>query len=308
MICAISIGKKIALGANRAAANEQWARLEGGGSADQFPHIVSRYHQTTFEGHSLQTKRHYASALDKLMGAFKDFTLEQIEPKHVKEYMRRRTKKGAAIFEKRVLSTLFNWARGEGLTKAANPCRDIKFSKAEKRGFEPLGRRQRYVTNAEFDEVHARGDDILKDAMDLALLTGQRPSDLLKARRQDIIDGVLWVDQQKTGTRVGIRVEGALAVILERIQKRERAVQSLYLIADRRGQRVTYDALHVRFRKAVGDGGWQFRDIRAKAASDSPDLKRAQQLLGHANEQTTASVYRRMKGNVVAPLERAKPA
>lgn len=295
-------GKKTPLGADKIAAQQEWARLEAG-SSKAFPAIAAMYRAVMLPGLALSTRRHYDTALQNLELAFRKWTLEQIEPADVKGYMRRRSKKKAAAFEKRVLSAVFNWARGEGHTSAPNPCLGITFGKAERKAYAP-GRRERYVSDQEFDEVYARGDDVLRDAMDLAYCTGQRPSDLLPLTRHDVKDGVLWVTQQKTGKRMGFRVEGDLQRALERILTRPRKVPSMYLIADRRGQRVLYDALNKRFRAARGAGDWQFRDIRAKAASDSPDLKRAQELLGHASEVITAGVYRRSKGAVVSPLSR----
>lgn len=297
-------GKQLPLGANLQLALEKWAQHEGGSVAVGGFHRITAEYRKTFGALAKSTRDHYRIALDNLDLAFKGFALEQIEPRHVKEYMRRRTKKGAARLEKRVLSAFFNWARENGHTSAPNPCFGIKFSKAEKRDYGIQTVRKVYVTDAEFQAVYGRADDTVKDAMDLALLTGQRPSDLLKARRQDISEGVLWIAQEKTGKRMGIKVEGELKGVLERIQGRERDVPSMYLLCDRQGQRLTYHALYARFRKALGDAKWQFRDIRAKAASDSPDLKRAQQLLGHETEQTTAAVYRRARGDVVSPLER----
>lgn len=297
-------GKQIALGANLLAAKEEWARLEANGPKLLFPKVARQYRTATFAAFSASTKDHYERALRNLEVYLRKYSLEQIQPRHIKKYLRGRSKKGAAMFEKRVLSAVFNWARGEGLTNAANPCPGIKFSRAERKGFEPLGRRKVYVTESLFQACYERADEVLQDAMDLALLTGQRPSDLLKARLDDIVDGVLWVDQQKTGKRVGIRVEGDLAVVVERIMARPRKVKSVYLIADRRGQRVLYGALNRRHREARGEETWQFRDLRAKTASDSPNLKAAQELLGHESEQTTASVYRRVRGATVAPLRR----
>src|SRR5690606_10660928 len=133
----------------------------------------------------------------------------------------------------------------------------------------------------------------------------QRPGDLLKMSRQDIRDGTLLVVQEKTGAKVPIRVEGRLKRVLERALARPRAIKSMYVIADKQGQRIKYNALNARFVKARKDAGveyWQFRDIRAKTASDIPDLKKAQGLLGHAKE-TTTTIYRRSKGTPVSPLD-----
>ena len=297
-------GKQLPLGSNRIQANEKWAQLEASGltGTQRFPQVSALY-RGTFTGLAASTRAHYRIALANLDTAFKAFALEELQPKHVKEYMRRRTKKGAARLERRVLSAFFNWARGEGHTAAPNPCQGIKFSKSERKAYGG-GSRKVYVTDEQYREVWGRADDTVKDAMDLALLTGQRPSDLLRARRQDIADGVLWITQEKTGKRLGIRVEGELQRVVARTLARPRAVPGMYLLCDQRGQRITYPALYARFQKALAGAAWQFRDLRAKAATDSPDLKRAQLLLGHETEQTTAGVYRRSRGDVVAPLER----
>lgn len=293
-------GRKIPLGSNAIVAKQEWARLESGAVENAFPAIANLYREAVFGNFAPSTRAHYAMALRNLEGAFRSFTLEQITPADIKLYIRRRTKKASGLFEKKVLSALFAWARGEGHTSAPNPCTGVTFSKVERRGMG--GARKRYVTDAEFAEVWKRGDEILQDAMDLALFTGQRPGDILKATRQDVREGVLWVVQQKTGATVGIRVEDGLQRVLDRILARKRP--SMYLISDKRGQRLLYGALNKRFVKARGDADWQFRDIRAKAATDSPSLKDAQLLLGHEKETTTAEVYRRGKGLAVAPLKR----
>lgn len=296
-------GKKTPLGDNLDAALQQWASLEASGNSKLFPAIADLYREAVIPGLAAGTQTHYRAALVNLAVAFKDFALEQIEPKHVKSYMRLRSSKGAAIFERRVLSAFFNWARGEGHTSSPNPCRDMKFSKAEKATFQYTGRRERYVTDAEYRAVWERGGDILQDAMDLALYTGQRPGDVLAMTRHDIRDGELWIVQAKTGAKVGITIEGELKAVLERIQARKRDVPSLHLICDRQGQRVRLKALWKRFDKARGEADWQFRDIRAKTATDIPEIRDAQKLLGHKHETTTTG-YRRSKGVAVAPLKR----
>jgi integrase len=297
-------GKKIPLGTNLAAAKEKWAQLERSGPHLLFPAVSKLFRaDDLWKSFSASTQDHYERALDNLDVYFRRFSLEQIQPRHVKNYLRKRSKKGAALFEKRVGSALFNWARGEGHTSAANPFTGIKFSNSERKTYQPQGRRKVYVSDPIFRETYERGDDVVKDCMDLAYLAGQRPGDILKALRTDIVDGVWWIDQQKTGKRVGITVEGELAAVLERILTRPTKVKSIYIISNSQGQRVSMASLNYRFDKAR-TSPWQFRDIRAKTASDADNLKHAQGLLGHENEQTTAAVYRRAKGAIVAPLKR----
>ncbi|MFP9126129.1 tyrosine-type recombinase/integrase, partial [Enterococcus faecalis] len=41
-------------------------------------------------------------------------------------------------------------------------------------------------------------------SMDLAILTGQRSGDIRKLKWNDVHDGFLWVEQEKTGTKIAI--------------------------------------------------------------------------------------------------------
>lgn len=109
--------------------------------------------------------------------------------------------------EKALFSHIFNKAREWGYTTAPNPCQGVKGSKETGR--------DRYVTNDEFEKGKAHAHFTVVDAMDLALLTGQRPADVLKIKRTDIRDGALWIVQNKTDARLGIEVTGELAAIIE---------------------------------------------------------------------------------------------
>ena len=76
------------------------------------------------------------------------------------------------------------------------------------------------------------------------------------------------------------------------------------LIQNEAGERLTYYAMRSRFDKARAAAGvdFQFRDLRAKAASDTDDLGHAQKLLGHANRDMTEHYTRERKGESVKPL------
>lgn len=294
---------KIPLGADLNAARVEWAKLENGGNVGKFPDISSQYESAIVPTLGKSTQREYKRAVKNLDVAFAKFALEQIHPADVKEYMTRRSSKIAAIREKSVLSAIFKWARERRLTNSPNPCQGVGFSRHEKQQLSISGKRERYVTDAEYQTVWDAAEPATKDVMDLLLLTGQRLGDVLKWTRQNIVEGVLVLRQGKTGNRVGIRIEGQLKAVLERIQGRPRAVQTMFLIADKRGQRLSQAQVYYAFVQAKGTADWQMRDLRAKAATDSPDLATAKGLLGHSTEQTTANVYRRNKGNTVGPLK-----
>ena len=70
------------------------------------------------------------------------------------------------------------------------------------------------------------------------------------------------------------------------------------------GQPLSQLALRSRFDKARQLAGveFQFRDIRAKAATDTGDLAHSQKLLAHKNREMTEHYVRARKGDRVKPL------
>ncbi|MBV4540117.1 hypothetical protein HU738_003565 [Pseudomonas sp. RW4S2] len=64
-----------------------------------------------------------------------------------------------------------------------------------------------YANHAIWKAVYAKAVGELKDAMDLAYLTGQRPADVLVMRRDDIEDKALGVKQKKTHKKLRIMLE-----------------------------------------------------------------------------------------------------
>lgn len=232
------------------------------------------------------------------MTVFGSVPIDAIRPQDVRTYLdlRGKTAKTRANREKALLSHIFNQARAWGYTDAPNPCAGIK-------GHKETGR-DRYVEDEEFAAVWAKAHYTLQDAMDLALLTGQRPADVLKLTRADIRDDALHVRQNKTGKKLAIEITGELAKVVERITSRPGKVKGAWLIQDEAGQPLTYWMLRNRFdeaRKAAG-ATFQFRDIRAKAATDTGDLGHAQKLLGHSNRDMTEHYTRERKGERVKPL------
>lgn len=183
-----------------------------------------------------------------------------------------------------------------GFTAATNPYQGVK-------GFKE-SRRDRYVSDDEFRAVWEEADQTTRDAMDLALLTGQRPADVHKIERSDIHDGALWIVQNKTKSKRAIEITGELAQLIERINARPRERLSAYLIQDDDGRPLGAHGLRSRFDKARRLAGveFQFRDIRAKAATDTGDLAHSKTLLGHRNREMTEHYVRQRVGERVQPL------
>lgn len=295
----VARGKWIPLGSDRNKALLAWAQLEQtepDESLCTLTVVVERYRKDELRTKAPSTQVEYERALKELLPVFGRVKLEAIQPKHVRAYLDRRSRKISGNREIAVLSALFNRAREWGYTRAANPCAGVR--RNAERG------RDKYVTDEEYRRVHAAADPVLRDAMALAYYTGQRVSDVLKIRRTDLRDGALWIRQGKTSAALRIAVEGELRRTIERITAR--GVVGLHLLTSERGERLTYDALQARFRKARVAAGveFQFRDLRAKAATDLENLELAQKLLGHSGRKMTEHYTKKRAGERVKPVDR----
>lgn len=307
-------GKKIAipLGSDLAEAKRKWAELEGrqfvaenslSGILDKFFIWAKTLEES---GLSERTLRDYESYWKFLAPVFGKVDIDKMKPEYLMRYFHERSSKYRAKREVKFLSLIFNWARARGLMSVQNPATGII------RQMKATSRRTIYVTNSDFALVYQHGNDLVKDAMDIAYLTGQRPADVFKMKWSDISDGVLYIEQNKTGEHVRIAVTGKLAEVFDRI--RSRKIIGKTVICDDRGNSVNqlglfrYHFDHARDmaeldarEKGIMFNRFQFKDIRAKAATDSDTQTAAQKLLGHRNINTT-TIYRRDKKEVIDPL------
>lgn len=296
-------GGKIALGSDLAEARDKWAQLERNDRLDpldKWTVVSARYRREGMKDLAGKTQKEYTLALDRLDKAFAAARLPQIKPHHVRQYLDRRSAKVAANREIALLSAVFNWARERGITDAPNPIAGVRKHSERARG--------RYVTDAEFDALYKVSPPELRDALDLARLTGQREADILRMRSADVRDGYLHVMPRKTAKRTAkllrIALVGELAQVVERMLASSTRGLHGQLVQTPEGKAMTYAMLRNRFDAARAASGqnWQFRDLRPKAATDTDNVRDAQQLLGHASEATTAKIYRRLKGEAVQPV------
>lgn len=306
--------REIPLGKDYVIAVQRWADLEGGRAAQEatavvtFRKVAEAYMSSpTFKRKAPRTQKDNHGELAKLYEFFDDTPappLESIEPHHVAKYRDWRESTHSTQ-EIALLSAIWNWAREQGYTKAANPTQGVERNRAEGRDV--------YVTDAMFSKVYLWADQPTKDAMDLAHLAGQRPGDCLKMRVQDIRDGALWVSQGKTGTKVRITIMGKLKTVLDRIAERRKTtkVRSMALVIDVDGKPLSAGQLDYRFGQArecagIEPADFQFRDLRAKAATETDDargMEAAQGLLGHASAGMTRRYVRRRAGKLVEPTK-----
>jgi integrase len=289
-------GNRIPLGPDLPSALAAWHKLVSGDAGPPiFSRVADAYRAEVLPGKRPATREAYGHHLDRLEEAFGAALLTDIEAQHLAQYYRLRSHKPAALVELAVFSAVWAWAAGEGYV--SGPC-----PRALLRIDHPAPR-SRYISDAEFGAIRAAAPEWVQDAMDLALLTAQRPGDLLGWRLSDAQEGHLQVRQGKTGTRLRIAIVGELAALLDAIRARPRRISGGWLVQDAAGQRPSVKRLGSAFQAAAAKAGVadvQFRDLRAKSASDSESLAQAQDRLGHQSAAVTARVYRR--GPKVRPL------
>jgi integrase len=102
--------------------------------------------------------------------------------------------------------------------------------------------------------------------MDIAYLTGLRKGDILKLKLSDIKNNELLVETEKTKKKLCFKVEGDLAVVIDKAKKLRRLILSPYLFCTNEGTPITKSNFGVRWhllKKRVGlSDNVVFHDIR----------------------------------------------
>ncbi|WP_175658358.1 tyrosine-type recombinase/integrase [Burkholderia vietnamiensis] len=298
-----------ALGGDFVEALRLYADLEQGDRTARalvtFRHVAERYLVEVLPKKAPETQRTNLLQLEKLYSFFDSppAPLDDIKPIHVRKYLDWRSESPvSANREIALFSHIFNKAREWGATDRPNPCVGVRKHRETGRDI--------YIDDSLYRAVWEKADLPLREAMDLAYLTGQRPADVLKLDERDIREGVVFVRQNKTRVQLRIEIVGELAALLERMATRKAThnPRSTRLVVDEQGQPLGRAALRFRFDRARDAAGiakseFQFRDLRAKAGTDKEnvsDLRGAQSLLGHGSVLMTEH-YVRKRGVRVTP-------
>jgi len=312
--------KKLPLGSDYVTAVQKWSELATKPvAADDLPNfeqLAQRYEKDVMPNNAKSTQATQRSDMKHLREWFnnpKPARLDAIRPVHIYKMLEwKKAKPTTANRLKRMFSHMFNMARAWGYTEKENPVTGIE-------GF-GLAKRTVYINDAVFKAVWTCANPAVRDALDLAYLTGQRPGDILALSERQIVDGVLEIpNQNKTGRPLRIRVEGEFAVVLERIAKRKASykVWCANLTVNLFGMPLTEQVLRKGYEKARAEAAkanptieaeikkFWFYDLRAKAADDKADSEgdqAASDQLGHTTVATTRRHYLR-KGKLVGPTK-----
>lgn len=311
---------EIPLGKDYVKAIQKWSELKADTEKFEytFADLECKYIAEVFPLKSQRTQDDNERELKNLREFFcapRPAILGQIKQLHVRKFLDWRTEKGTqsttrANREKALLSHMMNMAINWGMLEGINPCTGVK-------GYKETGR-DVYVEDNVFKALYDVASQPLRDALDLAYLTAQRPGDVCIMSETDISDNALHVDQGKTGAKLSISIEGQLKQLIERIKERKKGhkVRTLRLVCSETGRPLSRKAIEERFKKARIKAitkypsleeqikQYQFRDLRAKAATDkaeSEDIRSAQMLAGHSSIKMTEHYVRNRKGQKVSP-------
>ncbi len=222
----------------------------------------------------------------------------------LKQYLSTRSGKVQANRELAIFQIVWNFSRGVGLTELHWPAAGLGRSKWKNAEYA----REMEVTDEMFDSVHAQGDQVLRDAMDLASATGMRVTDV---RTIPLPPGsMLHLRANKTKKKADFDIN--LSQVLPELFRRRRAnrkAEHLMFLAGPFKRPVSYGMLRDRFTKARAAAaekarhegnvdlaeaisGMILRDCRKYAADQAGSLEEASKLLQHGNIATTRRHYR----------------
>lgn len=234
--------------------------------AETMAKLVTEFKASTeFTGKAPKTRQAYSRYLDMIREEFGDMTFDALQDKSARgEFKEWRDsmadKPRAADYAWSTLARVLSFAKDRGRI-SVNVCerggRLYEADRAEKIWTEDDVRRMLALHRPE-----------ISAALLLALWTGQRQGDLLKAAWPNYDGAALRVRQGKTGARVAVPLASAMRAMLD--EMRTRMGNSLTILTNTRGKPWTSDGFRTSWGKAckaAGIVGLTFHDLRGTAVT-----------------------------------------
>ena len=308
-------GGEISLGADFEKAIIQWREITERGThaarvIGTLEEAFARWETDVLPGYaSAETRKGYSKNLRTLRPVFGPATWDQVDLPAIKAYLTKRTAKTQGNREMALLSVIWNWARGEGLTSLPWPAAGMERSKWKNKE----KARKIKVRDDVYAAIYAEASQHIKDCMDLGSATGMRLTDCITVLMPR--GSLLTLEASKTGKEAEWDLN--LSTVLPDLVRRRKALGAdhLMLLSTAGGNPVTPQALRYGWDKARGAAADKavergdndlaeaikalyLRDMRKRAAQKAGSLEEASKLLQHSDERLTERHYggvRRLK-------------
>jgi integrase len=278
------------LDSDYSAALNRYAALVDDAGTDTVNALITKYIAEVFPTLAEASRKSRLRDFKNVRKVFGLMAPGTVKPSDAWTHFNRRGRHQGARHEIRALSAVLGWGVKWGAIDS-NPLHDV--------GFPTFKPRDRYVTDDEFLKVRAVAHPMVRFAMNIALITGSRQTDILKLDRKHIASGVLKVQQSKTKKKVFFPVAGSLEENIAEALAMPPQVRQ-YVIVNRAGKPYTESGFQTQWKRAMTkafpnvEDRFMFRDLRAKSISDADTLEEARIRAGHADSRITQAVYRRL--------------
>lgn len=272
-----------------------WAEREG----DSTPHsrtvesALAHYMESEKSRLAAETIKGYRRSMARLIAVFGKMTIDDVQPQHVYEYVKRYGNVQANR-DKALLSAVYTAARAWGWHKGDNPAAQIRRN--------PEKPRRRYITDDELADLVARLPRKLSLIVRFAYLTGMTLGDILALKIRDGDATGITYGRHKTGAPpITIAWTDALREVWDAASGVRFGLDPLFKA--RAGHYTTsgFESIWQRAKRKLNVTDLRFHDLRRKAGSDV-DESHAQALLSHADPKTTRRHYR-AKPAIVQPVK-----
>lgn len=276
-------GKWKRLGTDLGPALATYAALFATNSSGGFTSLLNTVIRLKKATVSKGSSRQYKSAAIRLAHVFGNFSPAQIGPREVKRLKREMVDRPVAFNTcLTVLRQTMEYAVDEELIEF-NPCAGTKPYR--------IAKRDRLITQEEYDRIYEHSEATLQCILDLLFLTGQRVVDVLSVQHGDITDEGICFKQAKTGARLVVRWSPDLRLAVNRARTLRANVRAITLFHSRRGKAPDYDTVLAAWKRACTAAGVenaQMRDIRAMSLTAARKQGMdAQALAGHKSAAMT---------------------
>jgi hypothetical protein len=229
--------------------------------------LINLYRAVGMDHLKPATKKDYLNILKRLDHHFGHLPLGSLKVNHIahfRETRRRRGKGGVrANREVAVLSAAFELGLREMVVEF-NPCRGSTRNRESPK--------KRYVNDDEFLAIFEKSNEAFQDLISAAYLSGARQTDIIAWTRSQMTEKGIEYVESKTRKPHTVQWSKALHYFVDRAVQRFPEAETIF--ANTRGLPWTTSGIASQLARL--ESPWCFKDLRAKAQSDSPHS-----VLGH---------------------------